>query len=121
MHTIISTLNERIQGKQWKITSFASFYILFQSPGFLHRDLKNHSTACSGCDFIKNCIINFEYFPGKPILVKALYINRGENYTWKENMAVLNPNCCGVYITVQQTIFFKKWKMKASMILSMQQ
>lgn len=38
--------------------------------GFLYRDLKNHSTVYNGCDFIKNYIINFEYFHGKRVLVK---------------------------------------------------
>lgn len=69
--------------------------------GFVYQDLKNHSTACNGCDFNKNYIINFEYFHEKRILVQVLYINGGENYIWKENMALLNPNCCAVYIRVQ--------------------
>lgn len=73
--------------------------------------------ACSGCDFIKNYSIRFEYFSGKRIFSENLICKWWRNYLWGKNMVLLNPTCCGIYDIVERAVFFKTSKMKTIKIL----
>ena len=73
--------------------------------------------ACSGCDFIQNNSIHFEYFSGKRIFSENLICKWWRNYIWGKNMVLLNPTCCGIYVIVERAVFFKTSKMKTIKIL----